>query len=86
MQIGHLFSKAIMYKRIGVNGFPVDKMWFQTVEADYCLRKTPLDTKNLTHQCITPTQQEPMEPGFIFDAKDCLPSDRVLQKIGKDRF
>lgn len=80
MQIGHLVSKAVMYERLGVQGFPIDKMYFKTIEEDYTLRKAP-DGK-----CVTPTQTEEMLPGKIIDMSECVPSERVLNLLNTRVF
>jgi hypothetical protein len=80
MQIGHLFSKAVMYYRLGVHSFPIDKMWFELIEEDYVLRKSPLKP------CITPTQKEELALGTVVKAEDCLPTSALLDKIKAQMF
>lgn len=75
MQIGHLFSKALMYHKFGAECMPKNKMFFETVEGDRVLRKTPLSPY------FTPTQTEPIPLGYIRKAKDCLPHPHILERI-----
>lgn len=97
-QVSHFFSKALMYKRFGVQGMPLNKMWFESVELDTYLRKTPKDAG------VTPSNSIPYPhlwfPGdgdypenkyngqqfntetlAILSAKECYPSERIMQKL-----
>lgn len=77
MQIGHLVSKAVFYSRINVNNFPQKFMWFESIEIDHVLRKSPL------YDCITPTNKYPIPPGISVKAKDCLPSTRIMDILSE---
>lgn len=93
MQLGHLFSKALMYYKFGCQGMPLNKMYFRSVERDTILRKSPMDP------CVTPSQ--PVPPGKylvpsldkakypnyaqcgnsatlgIYKTTDCFPTERI---------
>lgn len=75
MQIGHLFSKALLYHKFGAECMPLNKMFFETVEQDKYLRKSPM----LPY--FTPTQTEAIPLGKVVKAKDCLPLPEILDRI-----
>lgn len=77
MQIGHLFSKALMYHKFGVRCMPLNKMFFETVEEDKYLRKSPMMSY------LTPTNLEPIPLGKITKASECLPLPHILERIQK---
>lgn len=68
LQIGHLFSKAMMYHAFGLNTIPLNQMWFSTVEVDTHLRKSIKD------KSVTPSNSEPLVDGIALKAKDCIPT------------
>lgn len=70
-QIAHLVSKAFLYKKLGVEAIPVNKMYFSAVDIERRL-KDPFAT------CKTPTC-EGLPLGRQVKAIDCLPSERVMQ-------
>lgn len=75
MQLGHMFSKAMLYHSLKVASMPQNNMWFDTVEVDYKLRKSVDDVG------VTPSNPIPNHPGYALKAKDCLPSARVMGLI-----
>lgn len=68
-QVAHFFSKALMYERFGVNNMPINKMWFESVEVDTFLRKTPKDAG------VTPSNSIPY-PHLWFPNDSDYPQDK----------
>lgn len=97
MQLGHLFSKALMYYRFGCHGMPINKMYFRSIETDTILRKSPYDP------CVTPSQPTPPAkylvasledakyPEYaqvgnsttlaVHKTKDCMPTERIVKML-----
>jgi DNA polymerase gamma 1 len=82
MQIGHLFSKVMLYYSFNINTFPQNGMWFESVELDHTLRKSPKD------EGITPSKSEATSPGFALGAERCKPTSphilALLEEMGID--
>ncbi|MEM7578239.1 MAG: hypothetical protein AAF316_00045 [Cyanobacteria bacterium P01_A01_bin.80] len=67
MQIGHLFSKAMLYYALKVNTMPQNGAFFEEIDIDDRLRKDVKDSG------ITPSNFIESPPGYSIDAKDCIP-------------
>jgi DNA polymerase gamma 1 len=72
-QTAHMLSKSLFYQRLGVKAYPAKFMYFETVEMDTVLRKSPLK------DCVTPTNKNPIPLGQVVKAKDCMPTERIIQ-------
>lgn len=73
MQLGHLFSKAIMYKKFGCQGIPTNKMYFRSIEREIMERKSPFDP------CVTPSQPEAPGRYLVTNLVENHPSSELSQ-------
>jgi DNA polymerase gamma 1 len=79
-QLAHLFSKALLCHKVGLECMPQNDMWFKTIEIDTHLRKSPND---LT---ITPSNREIVEQGWSVKAEECIPEDWLKDLILNTAF
>jgi len=75
-QLGHLFSKAMLYNALNINCMPAQQQFFESIEVDNTFRKSIKD------KGLTPSNPDnPTPEGKAFKAKDCYPSERTLKLI-----
>jgi DNA polymerase gamma 1 len=80
MQIGHLFSKVLLYHEFKINTFPQNGIWFESVEFDHSFRKSPTDPG------VTPSNPKANTAGFVCKAKDCTPSAEIMNRLNQSDF
>lgn len=67
LQVAHLISKALLYQSLNVATMPASQCWLSSIEIDKYYRK------GYDHDCLTPTNDEPLPRGLSVGVKKCLP-------------
>lgn len=65
-QLAHVTTWVLLITNLGLNAIPVGIAWASGVDVDHVLRKDP------EAPCTTPTQPDPIAPGFTWTPDDIM--------------